>query len=160
MTEPNDNRSNANRWTPDLLIQGFKELVTALLGVMVVLYTLLLAGTALSYAGDATKMSNAKDILLLVLGLAGVVIGYYFGRVPADARATQAGEQADQANAQAAEVSARAGAAADQVDEMMGRAGRGAVLEGAAGRGAEGQAKDDTDDLRRLRDTLRALSRS
>ena len=91
-----------------MLIQGFKEVVTALLGLMVVLYTLLLAGTALGYAGDATKMSNAKDILLLVLGLAGVVIGYYFGRVPADARATQAGEQADQANAQAADVSARA----------------------------------------------------
>ena len=35
-------------------------------------------------------MEDAKDILLLLIGLAGVVIDYYFGRVPADARTTQA----------------------------------------------------------------------
>ena len=46
-------------------------------------------------------MYDAKDVLLLLLGLAEVVVGCYFGRVPAHARASQAQEQD---NAQARET--------------------------------------------------------
>jgi hypothetical protein len=43
---------------------------------------------------DRDQMDDAKDILMVVPGIAGIVIGYYFGQVPADARTTQAQEQA------------------------------------------------------------------
>ena len=61
------------------------------MGVAVVLFTLWLASASLSYSANDAQMANAKDVLLLVLGLAGVVIGYYFGRIPADPR--DAGER-------------------------------------------------------------------
>ena len=143
-------------WTPEVIIQAFKEVVTAIMGLVVVIFTLWLAGTALSYAADDTKMSNAKDVLLLVLGLAGVVIGYYFGRVPADARAVQATREAGEANAQAQEVAARAATVADQIDDMLARAGAGGLVARSSGQ-QEGAVT--VDGLRRVRDTLRSLSR-
>jgi hypothetical protein len=144
------------RWTPEQLIQVFKEIITALLGLGLVIYTLILAHNTLQYVGDETKMSDAKDILLLVLGLSGVVIGYYFGRVPADARATQAQEQANTATAQAEQVSAQAEAAAEQVDEIMNRA----VSTSAATRGAGPPLIDPAlaTELQRIRDELRATA--
>jgi hypothetical protein len=87
--------SNSNQWTPDWYLQAFKEVVTAILGLAIVLYSLIMANNAFNFAGDETRMSDAKDVLLLMLGLSGVVLGYYFGRIPADARATQAQEQAN-----------------------------------------------------------------
>ena len=81
------------KWTPEVIIQAGKEIVTAVLGLLIVGYALYLAYLTFSYVDDPTKMSEAKDVLLLILGLAGVVIGYYFGRVPADARAVQAAYQ-------------------------------------------------------------------
>ena len=37
-------------------------------------------------------MKDAMGVLTLLFGVAGVVVGYYFGRVPGDARAVQAHE--------------------------------------------------------------------
>jgi hypothetical protein len=93
-------------WTPEQVIQVFKEVVTALLGLILVGYPLALANNTYAFVGDNQKMSDAKDVLLIMQGLAGVVIGYYFGRVPADARATQAQQQANTATAQAEQVRA------------------------------------------------------
>jgi hypothetical protein len=148
--------NQGTRWTPEQLIQIFKEIVTALLGLGLVIYTLVLANNALQYVGDETKMSDAKDILLLVLGLSGVVIGYYFGRVPADARATQAQEQANAATAQAEQVSVQAQVAAEQVDEIMNRA----VSTSVATRDAGPPAMDPAlvTELQRIRDELRATA--
>ena len=143
-------------WTPEVIIQAFKEGITALLGVAVVGYTLILAGQTLSLVGQPEELSQAKDVLLLVLGLAGVVVGYYFGRVPADARASQAQQQANEATAQAEQVNAQAQAIADEVDEVMDRMARPSV----SARGAEATADLVlAEDLHRIRDDLRALSR-
>jgi hypothetical protein len=144
-------------WTPEMIIQAFKEVINALLGLAVVGYSLILAGSTLSLVGQPAKLADAKDILLLVMGLAGVVVGYYFGRVPADARASQAQQQANEATAQAEQVNAQAEAIADQVDEVMDRRVRAAV----APRGPKA-LEEDTDmaaDLQRIRDDLRALSK-
>lgn len=48
-------------------------------------------------AGDPTRMGDAKDLLTFLSSFAGVVVGYYFGRVPADARTAQAQQQIGQA---------------------------------------------------------------
>ncbi len=140
-------------WTPEQKIQGFKEAVTALLGVLVVGYTLYLAVKTFGFAGD-TKINDAKDILQVILGVAGVVIGYYFGRVPADARAAQAQEQANTATAQTEQVSAQAQAAADKVEQVMDKV----TPATAATRGAGAPPTDIATDLQSIRDELRALA--
>lgn len=135
-------------------IQLMKEVVTALLGVIIVGFTLVMGWKAFSYAGEQQKMSDAKDVLLLMLGLAGVVIGYYFGRVPADARATQAQQQADSANAHAEQVSSEANAMAEQIDHVLGGTPSGAAARGAGSKSPEAAASD----LTHIRDKLREVA--
>ena len=139
---------SGSKWTPDLKIQAFKEIVTAAMGLAVVIFTLVLAWTSLTYSANDTQMANVKDILLLVLGLAGVVIGYYFGRIPADARATQANEKSQQ-------VTAEAAAAADGLDVVLAK-----TSGGAASRGTEEENTAAIDEIRRVRDDLRTVARS
>ncbi len=142
-------------WTPEQKIQAFKEIVTAILGVMVVGYTLYLAVKTFGFAGE-TKMTDAKDVLQVVLGVAGVVIGYYFGRVPADARAAQAQEQANAATAQTEQVNAQAQAMANQVEQVMDKIAPAAA--GARDIGAQPPDTLITADLQKIRDELRALA--
>jgi hypothetical protein len=94
-----------------------KEAVTALLAIGIVGYTLVMAERTFSMAGDATRMGDAKDILIFLGGFAGVVVGYYFGRIPADARASQAQEQVEQAVSDRADAM---GKMADMKQELAG----------------------------------------
>jgi pyruvate/2-oxoglutarate dehydrogenase complex dihydrolipoamide acyltransferase (E2) component len=155
MSENNGSEERKRAWTPEVIIQAFKEGVTALLGLAVVIYTLVLAGQTIALVGQEQKMADAKDVLLLVLGLAGVVVGYYFGRVPADARASQATERAEEATAEAEQVRAHARAAADDVERVMDRLAPAA----ARVRGAEeaSMAPGVESDLRQIREELRAV---
>ncbi|MHB1024381.1 MAG: hypothetical protein ACYC24_01595 [Desulfobacteria bacterium] len=142
-------------WTPEQIIQVLKEIVTAILGIFVVGSTILIAAMTFSYAGQEKTMADAKDVLMLMLGLAGVVVGYYFGRVPADARATQAQEQANSATARAEKLTIQARTMADQVDQVMEKVGPAP----AALRSAGAPPTDITiaSDLLRIRDGLRAM---
>lgn len=143
-------------WTPELKIQGFKEAVTAVLGILVLICTVILAIRTFSYVGDSTKLTDAKDILQILLGIAGVVVGYYFGRVPADARATQAQEQANDATAQTEQIGAQAQAAADKLDDLGGKITP--VTPAARAAGARSIDTSVAADLRKIRDELRTLS--
>lgn len=80
---PEQAEQNPSRWTPELILQAVKEVVTAALGLIIVIFTLGMAYRVFTYVGENEKISDSKDVLMLVLGLAGVVIGYYFGRMPA-----------------------------------------------------------------------------
>ncbi len=143
-----DPPSNTRQWTPELVIQVIKELVTAVLGLTIVIFTVTMANRTFGLVGRTdTDLTAAKDLLLLMLGLAGVVVGYYFGRVPADARAAQAQQQANAATTQAEQVSAQAKSVADEIDKALDAAGGGVTRGGATGISAE--------ELRRLRDKLR-----
>jgi hypothetical protein len=145
-----------SQWTPEKIIQGFKELVTAVMGLVILIYTIVLAVKVFDYVGDQQKISDAKDILLLMLGITGIVIGYYFGRVPADARATQAQEQANNATAQSEQVSTQSKLAENQIDEIVARmtaSSEAGSREIAAVAGTE----NVLDDLKRVRDTLRQV---
>jgi cytochrome c biogenesis protein CcdA len=155
----NDNQGDTAKttWTPEQKIQGFKELVTAILGFLIMFCTLILAALTFSYVNEPTKITNAKDILQILLGLAGVVIGYYFGRVPADARAAQAQEQANTATAQTEQVNAQVQVMANNVEHVMDKISPAASV---AARGAS-TLQNDPDfakDLQRIRDDLRALA--
>lgn len=101
---PNSPDVKKDSWTPEQFMQLLKEVVSAALGIFLVVYTVLMANDAFGMVGDTTRLSNAKDLLLLLISLTGVVLGYYFGRVPADARATQAMKQATVATANAHEL--------------------------------------------------------
>ena len=156
MANENEAPKVKTSWTPEQKIQGFKELVTAILGVLILVCTLILAGLTFLYVGEPTKITNAKDILQVLLGVAGVVVGYYFGRVPADARAAQAQDQANAASAQTEQVSAQAQVVANQVEQVMDKI---APAAGAA-RGVVAEPIDTAiaADLQRIRDDLRALA--
>jgi hypothetical protein len=78
-------------------LQWLKEIVTAILGIGIVAYTLVMIGRAFDMAGETSRMGDVKDLLTFLTGFTGLVLGYYFGRVPADARATQAQQQIGQA---------------------------------------------------------------
>jgi hypothetical protein len=67
-----------------------KEIVTGILAIAIVLFTLAMTGVAFSMAGEGARMRDAITVLTLLFGLAGVVVGYYFGRVPAEKRADTA----------------------------------------------------------------------
>jgi hypothetical protein len=152
MQEPAE--QNVSRWTPDLILQAIKEVVTAVLGLTIVIFTLAMAYKVFTYVGNQ-NISDAKDVLMLVLGLAGVVIGYYFGRVPADARAAQAQGQAETANARVEKLGAAAQATSDEVDQIL----TDIAQPSATARGAEGGVGDQlADNLRQVRDKLRQLS--
>jgi hypothetical protein len=146
---------SASRWTPELLLQALKEVVTAALGLLIVGFTLVMAYQVFTYVGDDQRISDAKDVLLLVMGLAGVVIGYYFGRVPADARAAQAQGQAEAANAHVAKLGAATQATSDQVDQILADI----VQPSPTGRGAGngGAGEQVVDRLKQVRDRLRQL---
>ena len=77
---------------------NIREIVTAILGIAIVVFTLALTGLAFSMAGDGPRMRDAITVLTLLFGLAGVVVGYYFGRMPAEARAVEAQKRADTAS--------------------------------------------------------------
>ena len=156
MANSSDGEKAKTSWTPEVLIQAFKEVVTAILGVLVVTYTLYLAWKTFAYVGQQQQISDAKDVLLLMLGLAGVVVGYYFGRVPADARAAQAQVQANAATAQTEQVNAQAQAMATQVEQVIDKITPAAAV--ARGAGAPPLDTSIAADLQRIRDELRALS--
>jgi hypothetical protein len=60
-----------------------REVVAAVLRIAIVIFTLAMTGLAFSMAGEGARMRDAITVLTLLFGLAGVVVGYYFGRVPA-----------------------------------------------------------------------------
>lgn len=78
------------RWQGTLMI--VKESLTGCIGLLIVGTTLLLVLVTLLVAltRSQTDVGALKEILLFMNGLIGVVLGYYFGRVPAEERARKA----------------------------------------------------------------------
>jgi hypothetical protein len=89
-------------------LQWLRELTTTALAILIVGFTLWIAAKAVGLVGDDTKTPAIKDLLTSLLGPAGVVIGYYFGRAPAEAHAADATRRADSATADRDEVRAKA----------------------------------------------------
>jgi hypothetical protein len=109
----------------ETIIMILKEAVTALIALLLVWTTILVITSLLGFVGDELRMTQAKDLLSVLTGLMGVVLGYYFGRIPAEAHAAQAQQQANQAVAQGEQakahsdvISARAEELADQASDL------------------------------------------
>lgn len=104
-------------------LQWVKELVTAVLGVGIVVYTLFWTGRAFAMAGDPVRMGDAKDLLTYLSSFAGVVVGYYFARVPADARTAQAQQQMAQAQQEMGQAQQQMGQAVSEKERAVGEMG-------------------------------------
>lgn len=74
-----------------------KEIVTGIMGVAIITVTLVVALIAIFSVSNAETHASAKDVLLFLNGLVGVVLGYYFGRVPGEVRAEKAESEAREA---------------------------------------------------------------
>ena len=74
----------------------FKEGVTALLGLTIIIATLVLMWPALS-SGNPENLPMANGIFAILGGWGGVVLGYYFGRIPAEKAADAATDSANKA---------------------------------------------------------------
>jgi hypothetical protein len=126
-------------------LQWLKEVVTAVLGIGIVAYTLYWTGRAFAMAGDPTRMGDAKDLLTFLSGFAGVVVGYYFGRVPADARTAQAQQQIGQAVSEKDQAMGEKDQAMGKMDDMK------KELAGLEVKAASGEQLVP-DDVRRVRE--------
>jgi hypothetical protein len=99
----------------------WKEIVTSVLALGIAAVSLIMLWMTFKSA-DSTAFAAYKDILLYGLSLFGTVLGYYFGRVPAELHAQQATAQADKAQAQvtqAQSVAANAQASQQQTKENV-----------------------------------------
>jgi hypothetical protein len=74
-----------------------KEIVTGIMGVAIITVTLVVALITIFSVSNAETHAAAKDVLLFLNGLVGVVLGYYFGRVPGEVRAEKAESEAKEA---------------------------------------------------------------
>jgi NhaP-type Na+/H+ or K+/H+ antiporter len=108
-----------SRWTPPLVEQLLKEVVSAVIGLTLVAFTVYFAVRAADLAGKGAVQKDTKDVLQVMVGLAGVVLGYYFGRIPADARAAQAQELMAKETARATMVWAKGNELAEHVDRAF-----------------------------------------
>ena len=155
MANGDENGKKKCSWTPEQIIQGFKELVTAAMGILILAYTIYLVVETFNIIDKTEKLTNAKDILQIMLGIAGVVVGYYFGRVPADAHAATAQSQANAANAQTEQIGAQVQMIEDKVEAVMQKVAPQQGLQ--ASPGAPG-APSIADDLQKIHDELRAIT--
>jgi len=82
--QPKGRRRWLGRW---LERYGFKEVVAAFIALLIVGSTVVLSFVAVAQVGHSQQMQDAMDLLAAMSGLVGVVLGYYFGRVPAERHA-------------------------------------------------------------------------
>jgi len=68
----------------------FRERVAALIAVVIILASLVILVLAFRSIDDKERFARAKDLLLIINPVLGVVIGYYFNRVSTEGRAETA----------------------------------------------------------------------
>jgi hypothetical protein len=147
-------------------LQLRKETVATVLALLVVGGTVGLALIAVLFM-RGSDLSAAKDVLVVLSSLAGVVLGYYFGRIPSEARAEQSAQQAQQAQQVAATARSAAQSVGERALQMANEVSRireGLVLQSALGTtrdigaGAEPPA-DTIHGLQELQNDLENLAR-
>ena len=84
--------SNEKKKTRVEFLVVMKEVVSALLALIIILGSLVLLWPAL--AASPIDITSAQGIFSILGGWGGVVIGYYFGRLPAERAAARAETEA------------------------------------------------------------------
>lgn len=101
-------------------LTALREIVTASLGITIILTTLafLVAAVVLFLFRPNAEFALLRDLLVMLNGMAGVVLGYYFGRIPAEARAGKAETERAAAEKQATALQAGMRALAADLDRQ------------------------------------------
>lgn len=88
-------------------VNPFREYVTAAIALTVILGAVLLIANTFRYVagGSPEDFQRAKDLLLFVNPVLGLVIGFYFNKASTEPRAEQAEARAEQASSRAEEAS-------------------------------------------------------
>lgn len=100
------NEPEASNRGSDATMPRFRERVAAGIALLVVVAGLAMMFLAFRFIGEKEKFDRAKDLLLIVNPVLGVVIGYYFNKVSTEARAESAEKTARTATADAREAAA------------------------------------------------------
>jgi hypothetical protein len=111
---PNARPQRAGRWT-----NKSKEWVTHFLAILIVVSTIGFAIRSFTWVGSAGEMEDAKSLVAVMSGLSGVVLGYYFGRVPSEAHAERAQDQMTAAMTEMQRLHGQMAAAASKLDELQ-----------------------------------------
>ena len=143
--------SRKGQWTPELWMQLIKEIVTGVLAFLIISVTLVTAWRSFDLIGDAGKVTQAKDLLTVMLGLSGAVVGYYFGRISSDARASQANARAESMISENARIKARARGFSANLDHIIDESAPVMADDG-------GGTARQLDSLRSLRNQMRDLA--
>jgi hypothetical protein len=80
---------------------------TVLAGLITVAFLVAFAKTWDFIGGADPKLAEAKNLLQILTGFVGVILGYYFGRVPAERAADAATKAADASRSEAQDAKAR-----------------------------------------------------
>jgi hypothetical protein len=112
--------------------QGAREILTAVISVSIVGLALYMMFDTYRAAAKAAQLqqeffSDQKDILRLALGFLGTVIGYYFGRVPAERHANTARDAAAKATESESRIKQLVRAGLDSIEQQRNAAGGGAA---------------------------------
>jgi hypothetical protein len=119
MTKDSMHEERSSAGWPDPAMSRFRERVAALIAVLVIFAAIAMLVIAFLYIGDSEKFARAKDLLLIINPVLGVVIGYYFNKVSTEARAESA-----ESTARSATVDARRAAESRDEAEELARAAR------------------------------------
>lgn len=100
-------------------LRHFREYVAAGIAIVIIVGTIVMMVLALGYVDSSDQFARAKDLLLIINPLLGVVIGYYFNKVSTEARAESA-----EATAQSAALSAQQATEARNAAEAKAQAAK------------------------------------
>lgn len=76
--------------TPETQMRFLREIIAAVLALVMVVGVLFLAVRAISLTADADQFNRVKDILNVIIPLVTFALGYYFNKTTSDARAESA----------------------------------------------------------------------
>jgi hypothetical protein len=95
----------------------FKEVAAAVLGGIIIVLTLVLMWPLLSKA--TPDLTSAQGIFAILGGWGGIIIGYYFGRLPSEKAADTANKVANTANKVAIEANQASTTAKQTADDAV-----------------------------------------
>jgi hypothetical protein len=127
-------------------INRSRERVTNFLAIVIVLATIFAGLWSFWFVGD-DRMEDAKALLGFMSGLSGAIIGYYFGRAPAEAHATRANEQRQQTQDKMEDMKGAMGKVQGKIDTHAARLARGKPVAGEDAVELANNLRNVSDDL-------------
>lgn len=98
-------------------LAGLREITTTVIAAVILGVTVLMMWRTFKAAGNSFQ--DMKDVMLYALPILGTVMGYYFGRVPAERRAEASEQRAGDAQNTAQAATAQAVQTQNQTDQKL-----------------------------------------